>query len=206
MNSKEDNDKNMISVVIMAHPKRAHLIPALKAQLGDVPVVFDEIGNIWDTCRRSWLAHDFKKKYGIVIQDDAVICKDFYKRAAAVLRAQEKAYITAFYCGGMGKMSVRNALKNKKDHFIAGTIFNEVALCLPTDRIKDMVQTCDDWEATNDHFIQRWGLLRRIKVWYPVPSLIDHLPDEPSLYREMHGRDQADYPRIATAFIDRDEK
>lgn len=193
-----------LSIVIMAHPKRAHLIPALHKALGKkVPVVFDEKENIWDTCRRSWLAHDMRADYGIVIQDDAVICKDFYKRASAVLEAQDKDYVTAFYVGGMGKLSVRNCLARGKDHFLGGSIFNEVALCMPTRHIKDMVATCDGWEATNDHFIQRWAKLRRLRIWYPVPSLIDHLPDEPSLYREMHGKDQADYPRIATAFIDR---
>lgn len=191
----------------MAHPDRAALIPALQQAIGgDVPVVFDEKQNVWDTCRRAWLAHDRAADYSLVIQDDAIVCKDFRKKAIAVLEAQSKEYMTAFYAGGMAKPRVRHALMRGDDHFVSAMIFNEVALCIPTKHIEEMVKFCDDRDAVNDHLIQKWLQLRRIKVWYPVPSLVDHRTDTVSIYRSNLEREDADVPRSAIAFIDTYEK
>lgn len=191
----------------MAHPARAEFIPALQQAIGgDVPVVFDEKQNVWDTCRRAWLAHDRSADYALVIQDDAIVCKNFRKKALAVLEAQGKEYMTAFYAGGMAKAGVRHALMRGDDHFVSAMIFNEVALCIPTERIEEMVSFCDDRDAQDDHLIQKWLQLRRVKVWYPVPSLVDHRTDVVSIYRSNLGRSDADVPRSAIAFIDTYEK
>lgn len=138
-----------LSITIMAHPSRADLIPALqKAIGGDVPVVFDEKQNVWDTCRRAWLAHDMSAEYGLVIQDDAIVCDNFRERAEAILNRQERDFITAFYVGKQGANRINQAIRNGEDHFIAGFIYNEVALCMKTKHIERMIKFCDDRSET----------------------------------------------------------
>ena len=67
----------VLSVAVMAHPKRADLIPALCDSIdADVPVVWDERNDRWDTGRRALLAFDPAATHHLVVQDDALVCRD----------------------------------------------------------------------------------------------------------------------------------
>lgn len=189
--------RNKLSIVIMAHPSRAKYIPYLKEMLGDVPVVFDEKNNIWDTCRRAWLAHDFDCEYGVVIQDDALITSNFREKAEKLLTED---FIYSFYTGYMLENRVKVAEAHGKDHIISGMIFNEIALCMKTVRIKSMVKFCDERKADTDQEIVKWARQKNLKILYPIPSLVDHR-DEESIYRSNYGKPQVDRERKAIRFI-----
>lgn len=195
-----------LSIVIMAHPERADFIPYLQERLGgDVPVVWDEKNNIWDTCRRAWLAQDLTADYALVIQDDAIICDDFRERALdAIDRIAALKYpdpVISFYAGWMLENRVRVAQRTGKDYVVSPMIMNEVALCLKTRHIDEMVKFCDDRNADTDQLITRLAQQRQMKTVYTVPSLVDHR-DSPSIYKRVYGRKAADRPRKAVAYID----
>jgi hypothetical protein len=188
-----------LSIVIMAHPSRAKFIPYLKEMLGDdIPVVFDEKNNIWDTCRRAWFAQDFSCEYGVVIQDDCIITRNFRKKAEKLLTED---FIYSFYAGEMLREKIRIALHYKSDRVISSMIFNEVALCMKMSRVKDMVKFCDEREAQTDHEIVKYARSQNLKVCYTLPSLVDHRDTE-SIWRKMQGgKVFSSKPRKAVKFL-----
>jgi hypothetical protein len=185
----------------MAHPERKKFIPYLKEMLGDVPVVWDQKNNIWDTCRRAWLAQDPACEYGLVIQDDAVICKNFRRKAERILAVKRpQDYIYSFYAGHLLTSRIGKAIRDKEDFVISSMIVNEVALAMRTEHIEPMVKFCDERQSTTDQDITKWAHQKRLPIYYTVPSLVDHRDDE-SLYRKIFNKPQSDRPRRAALFI-----
>jgi hypothetical protein len=175
--------KKKLSIVIMAHPDRAEFIPYLQERLGgDIPVVFDERNNIWDTCRRAWLAIDRDAKYGLVLQDDALVCDGFLKKAGRVLK-EDAVY--SFYAGELLRTRITKAVRQGATEVRTNHIYHEIALAMRTKRIEEMVRFCDDREAQDDHEIDRYARRESLEVIYSVPSLIDHRDTE-SLYRREY--------------------
>lgn len=191
---------NKLSIVIMAHPSRAHLIPYLKEKLGDVPVIFDTKNNLWDTCRRAWLAHDMSCEYGVVIQDDALVTENFREKAERVLTGN---FLYSFYLSSFLVSRVNIAKKRGIDHVRSAMIFNEVALCMKTKDIKKMVKFCDDRGAQNDHEIGRWAKSLLKQICYPIPSLVSHRDDIESIYKKVVGQPQPTRERKALEFYEK---
>lgn len=181
----------------MAHPSRADFIPYLRRKLGDVPVLFDRKNNVWDTCRRAWLAHDRKCEYAVVIQDDAIICDGFKSKAKKLLTAD---MVYSFFAGSMLSNRIATAHKKGIAHVDSDMIFNEIALCMPTKYIDEMVKYCDDRNSDTDHNIGNWARAKRIKIRYVIPSLIDHRDDE-SLFRKIYNKKYMNVQRKAVMFI-----
>ncbi len=191
--------KNKLSIVIMAHPDRAHLIPYLKEKLGDVPVIFDEKNNLWDTCRRAWLAHDMSCEYALVIQDDALVTNNFREKAEALLKDD---CVYSFYLSSFLKNRVYMAMKRGINFVESSTIFNEVALCMKTKHIDAMVEWSDVREAQNDHEIGRWAKNRAKRICYPIPSLVSHRDNIESIYRKVTDQSQPTKERKALEFYE----
>lgn len=190
--------KKKLSIVVMMHPSREKYIPYLKKMLGDIPFVMDRKNNIWDTCRRAWLAHDFACEYGIIIQDDAIICNDFRKRAELFLTGD---FIYSFYAGKFLAGRILDAERKKLDHVISPMIYNEIALCMKTSRIKDMVNFCDELDAQTDQDIVKYARKQGLQIFYTIPSLINHR-DEHSIYREKYNKEDRQEVRKAFRFHD----
>lgn len=191
--------KNKLSVSIMAHKKRKHFVLYLKEKLGDVPVIWDRKNNLWDTCRRAWLAYDKDAEFHCVIQDDALVTNDFYFKAKDCLLEE---CVMSFYLSRLVSNKVELAIK-KGDSFVESTmIFNEVAICIPTKYIKEMVKYCDDRDAQNDQFITKWAKEKRLRILYPIPSLVSHRSEEPSIYREVSNKPQPTTERKAIHFYE----
>lgn len=189
----------------MAHPKRKEWAEELSKQLLDAPIIYDEKQNIWDTCRRSWLLYDRDAEYHLVIQDDAILCYNFIEKAKQVLRTGKifnEDYIYSFYAGEMMKNHIIKAEKKRRNYVISGMIFNEVALCMKTEHIKGMVKFCDDREVDTDQEVARWARIKLLKVFYTIPSLVDHREGE-SLYRVNYNKPNPDKQRKAFRFIDK---
>lgn len=181
----------------MAHPKRAEFIPYLLEKLGkDTPVIWDQKNNLWDTCRRAWLAQDFTCEYSLVIQDDCIITDNFREKAENILQSN---YIYSFYAGGQMSALIHRAEKRKENFVIHKMIYNEPALCMRTEHIKHMVQYCDLKQAVNDHFIAQWAKQKGIKIYYPLPSLVDHR-DTKSIYKENYNLEDTGRIRKALRF------
>ena len=183
----------------MAHPDRSEFIPYLLEKLGeDTPVVYDRKNDLWDTCRRAWQAHDRECTFGVVIQDDAIVCDNFRERAEEILAdtfCDDQVY--SFYVGKLLKDRVEKAKKAGIDHVLTRFIANEVAICMRTKYIDRMIEWCDERNAKNDQEISRWARMAKLPIFYPIPGLINHR-DCPSIYRANRGLD--DKIREATSY------
>lgn len=165
----------MLSASIMMHPSRKENLQYLQEKLGDVPVAFDKINNIWDTCRRAWMERNKNSEYHVVIQDDAIVCDNFYERALSVIEESGRDKAISFYYGKRGNQLsvIQEAMKD--GHIIKKQLHWGVAVCLRTEWIDDMLSFANPLNFVQDDY--RIGCFLRnsgIKVYYPLPSLIDH--------------------------------
>lgn len=178
-----------LSVAIMAHPKREHHIPNLLERL-DRPaeVVWDSgDNNRWNTGYRSMKAYDPDCTHHLVVQDDAVIPLDL---VAGVERALQYIPSDAVMCLYIGKtrkfwrkvMVTGVKIPMEPAWVIMRQIHWGVGVVFPTHLIDTMLDWCDtQCHVENyDKRMGRWCEFNGVDVWYPWPSLVDHL-EEPSL-------------------------
>lgn len=168
-----------VSITIMAHPERKEMAEALSKEL-QAPVIYDRKNNIWDTCRRAWLAHPTDTDFALVLQDDAIVCKAFKAELRKLVSNGD--YLYSLYSSNVVKTRLENAHADGKDHILTHHIYNEIALCMRTEYIMEMVEFCDSREAENDHEITNWAWRKALPIYYPYESLVDHRDTE-SIYR-----------------------
>lgn len=171
-----------LSISVMAHPSREKYFQYLKDNLGDVPFSIDGGWGVWENCKRAWRMHDPKADYHVVIQDDAIICKDFKARAERLVGHQRKQYAYNFYFGN--RQAFRELAKQgmKKGYIITRWTNWGVAICLPVWLIEEMIQFCDKLKSRHDDtrigtFLKHKG----IELFFPMPSLVNHRTHESSL-------------------------
>lgn len=168
----------------MAHPKRKRHFPYLREKLGDVPFSIDGGWGIWENCKRAWALHDPSADYHLVVQDDAIICRNFFEEAEKVMLSKP-GYAYSFYFGNRKRLADLSAKALKEGGCEMYWISWGVAICLPTTIIRDLPKFCDRlplrYRKHDDTMIAKYVNHLRIPVWYPVPSLIDHRADEKSL-------------------------
>jgi len=173
----------LLSVSVMAHPSREKWFSHLKDRLGDVPFAIDRGLGIWDTCRRAWEMHDPDAKYHVVIQDDAIVCRGFQEKAEAFIRqhdAENRAF--GFYFGNKKTLRQQAASALKVGYAVKITPSWGVAICLPTSYIPDMIEQCNEMNNKQDDVrIGRFITSRKMQVYFPMPSLVDHRVGHKSL-------------------------
>lgn len=174
-----------LKYAIQAHPKRRPYVRELLRQLGrDTPVAWDEKRSVWDTWKRAALLCNGDSDFTVVIQDDAVLGKDFHRRLEKVVDREEEFAYCLFY-----------RLKNKKTHkaFNAagwagrkrgGFAFPRFQFCvgsaIPTRWIPDIIEYGDSLDADglpsrgDDPRINAFLNSRGILTFYPLPSLVSH--------------------------------
>lgn len=170
-----------LSVAIMAHPAREAAVTRLVERLGGgVPVVWDEKRCRIDTGIRSLLAHDPGSTHHLVLQDDAVVPNDLI---AGVMRLLEhpgtrRDVPFCLYAGNVGKFVYKfeQAFRKRTYSWMTMDGLNwGVAVILPTLDIEPLVNfMLTRGEPNYDLRMSRYYESRRVKVWYPVPSLVDH--------------------------------
>jgi hypothetical protein len=172
----------LISAAIMAHPRRAEWVPQLVEQIGgNVQVVWDERNDRWDTGRRSLLAYRPEASHHVVIQDDAIVCRDLLP---ALARAAEHSGTrpVGLYTGNLRPSHHLVAAKLNAAR-TAGIPWWEgegpwwgVGIMLPTIDIPKVVAWGDGKPqiANYDMRISRWYLSQQVPCWYTVPSLVEH--------------------------------
>lgn len=177
----------------MAHPSRKKFFPYLFEKLGNWPLAIDEGWGLWENAKRAWRLYDPKADYHLVIQDDALVCRNFGKRALEVLNHSEKVFrgqphLCNFYYDQMLAANSTNQDADGTEYIIRSRVHWAVAICSPVNQIEKMIQFCDQLEMKEDdekitQFLKSAGL----KVYFPIPSLIDHRTDIPSLVEINNG-------------------
>lgn len=195
-----------VSVVVMAHPARAGMVHDLLTHLDRRPeVVWDRCNNEWDTTRRAWETADLAATHHLVIQDDAIVCRDLIAGLESALPHAPPESVVSLYMGTrrpQGRAVQQAATEARQGaSWVAMRDLNwGVAVCLPTTAIAGMVEAGNDSQARDadrrlgDHF-RRLGW----PTWCTWPSLVDHRPG-PSLLghvandrhaHEFHGTDRS---------------
>lgn len=175
----------------MAHPSRSKFFPYLRKKLGKVPFAIDKGYGIWENAKKAWGLHKSDSDYHIVIQDDAIIGKDFLKNAKEHLKKYPN-HAHCFYYGKRKNEKIMNAAKKgiKNGGVEMDKLNWGVAVCLPKKIIPGMLKFCDSLKILHNHDDSRISqYLQKIsmKIWYPLPSLIDHRWDEKSLMGNCEG-------------------
>lgn len=179
-----------ISFAIMMHPSREKFLPYLKDKLGDIPVSMDRGISIWDTSKRAWLKYNKTATHHCVIQDDAIIGKDFIKRAEEEIKKHPDIAIS-FYRGWRRNVTAEMIDEwTKNGGYLTNWLSWGLAVCLPVGHIEAMIKNGEAmpkrYENHDDTKIAKYLTKNKIKVWYPIPSLVDHRTDEVSLIQKTN--------------------
>lgn len=182
-----------LSVVVMAHPNRKQWVPNLQNRLGGCDVIWDEKNSRWDTGRRALLAHDTDATHHLIVQDDAVLSKNFLNTCRAMIK-HSADFPIALYMGassaGYRRRAVAAQSKGNPWFLAAGPRWG-VAVIIPIAHIPGMVEWCDadnTTEAYDGKMTRYYERVLKKSCLYPIPSLVDHreVDENPSL---IEGRD-----------------
>lgn len=180
----------MISAAVMAHPSRKDLVGSLLDKLGDiVAVAWDQKNDEWDTARRAILAYDPWATHHLVLQDDAIICRDLIPGLERILGFIDPEVLSAY----VGKprplpriVSARMRVAISRSHSylrMRGPLWG-VAVLFRVSGIQEMVEWMDQNPVPRAYDARLTKYFRDVKkeeCWYTVPSLVDHREDLPSL-------------------------
>lgn len=178
-----------LSASIMAHPDRSGEVEQLLSGLDrPVPVAWDDEGppsgnsdRVWRTARRAWEMFDPTADFHALIQDDAIVCRDFLAGIERALNYVPANAVVSPYLGQGRNVPTRwAALAQRADERGARWIRTMKAMwgvCLiaPTSLIPEMLEDCDRKIGVPDDMrVAGWFERRGSETWYPWPSLVDH--------------------------------
>lgn len=197
-----------LSVAVMAHPRRAHYFSHLEEHLPGASWFIDENSDgPWPNAQRAWRSYDPGAAFHVVIQDDALVCRDFRARAEAVLTKPTRAY--SFYYGqNSARAHTAARLARSARTGTSRRLYWGVAIALPVHLIDPMLEWTEtrrvkmDREWGNrraDSRVGRYLLKFGILVDYPLPCLIDHRNGSSLIQNYRIPASQ----RVAVAFADR---
>lgn len=147
-----------------------------------VDAVFDQINDCWDTARRAWLTFDPEATHHLVIQDDAVVCRDLIRGVERALEFVPADSIQSLYVGTRRPVahSVRQAVRAAREQQPSWIVMNGlhwgVAVVIPVPEIRAMVDWCDQQTIRgDDNRIRRYFVTqKRWPTWCSWPSLVNH--------------------------------
>lgn len=169
-----------VSFTIMAHPARRLFVKRMMAELPSSEIAWADDSIEWNTGRRSWEAHDPHSDWHVVVQDDALLCKEFESTVTKALATVPEGPVS-FYAGKpfpepdrVEQALARAKAAGKRWFTMQGPVWG-VCIAAPTRMIKDMLAHADKngvepYDLKLATTFGQWGM----KCWYSVPSLVDH--------------------------------
>lgn len=180
-----------ISVSVMAHPKRKAQAEQLKSLLlsspfKDVSVSYDGVNagshqEEWDNGKRSLLAGVGKGDWHLVVQDDAILCPNFYENVVGAIDKVPSKSLISLYTGTARPLGKR--VKTAVDKAYHATwlqywlLLWGVGIALPSTHIEPLLEFVDDREEPYDTRIGIFYQRNRLPIYYTMPSLVDHDDD-----------------------------
>jgi len=195
-----------VSVAVMAHRVRAPLVEALVARL-DRPAHVAWAANTapstapearWRTAAAAWSAADPGATHHLVLQDDAVVCRDLVAGLEAALDATPAVagHPVSIYYGnhhGPSRLIDAEAVEAARvgaSWVIGRTLRWGVAIVAPTAHAKPLVAWCERLRGMPyDARLARY--FRNVagrRCWYTWPGLVDHDDSVTSLVGHTRGR------------------
>lgn len=170
-----------VSAAVRAHPDRKHLVDELLEAL-DRPaeVAWDRRNDDWDTGVRAWQAHDPGADWHLVIEDDAIVCRDLLAGLERVADLVPAESVLSLYLGNNPAWEKRMRIEaGRTDAALVPmrTLVWGVAIALPVATIDDMLAWCEHNRTSSnyDHRIAQYYEKRlKWRAYYTWPSLVDH--------------------------------
>ncbi len=168
-----------ISYSIMAHPNRKEWAEELAREL-DCEIYWDTNNTIWHTCRGAWQLADRTSDYHFVIQDDAILCRNFKQRVQELVeKSIEHNGETAFQLYfGRGRFLLNKSDREKaikQGYYVRTLCAWGVAIGMPTKLIDEMIRFGNGYYAWQDDTkIKNFLKSKGIKTVFPTPCLVDH--------------------------------
>jgi hypothetical protein len=173
----------VLSVAIMAHPKRHKFVADLAPRLCGSEVVWDTDDDRWETGSRAMLAYDEQADWHLVVQDDVIPCDGFLAAVARALGAVPADQpVASFYTGRTRPYSehvrraVDSAIKGGYTWMaMRGPLWGP-AVAVRTGVIREMVAAADqlgnvpNYDMRMSEFFHARGDV----CWYSIPSLVNH--------------------------------
>lgn len=177
-----------LSAAVMAHPRRADMVTDLLARLDrDVPVVWDQVNDRHETGIRALLAADARCTHHLVIQDDALPCRDLLAGAEKALAHVPAGHPVSLYVGAvrpfrrMIERTVAQAAAGNASWLRFQGPYWGPAVIVPVADLDDLAAWWSGKGASVENYdrrISRFYLRRRLDCFYSWPSLVDHRGDE----------------------------
>lgn len=172
-----------LSISLMCHPRRGDDAAELSAQL-DAPILWDRYNDVWDTGRRSLLAHADWATHHLVLQDDAIIPPNLYETCEQILDHTPSGAPVSLYMGRWRhrprrysmKPVVQAARKVGASFAVFGGPWWGVGVIVPTADIEDIV-VFGNQPGTHPNYdikIAQFYKSKGVPCWYTMPSVIDH--------------------------------
>jgi hypothetical protein len=183
-----------LSISVMMHPKRAKFTSYLqeKLQLPLSKFSIDQKNNLLENSKASWMLHDPEATHHVVVQDDCIVCDNFRERVEQFLTERETERIRLnkppqaynFFL----KRTSRETFEHSKGYYTDNCTRAGLAICLPTNLIKPMLEEFDrQFSRHDDDRISEYLRKHNYKVVFPVPSFIDHRIELESLAGNVVG-------------------
>jgi hypothetical protein len=160
---------------------------------------------VWPTARRAWLEGlRYSGTHHLVLQDDIAVCQDLIPTVKKLVEMVPDNPISLFDLS----RAITDALAKGSHWATRRSLSMAQGVVVPTDMIlpilnwiPDHIQ--DDAEGDDERF-SVYFLSHGIDVWYPAPSLVEHVDNGHSLLKHPD-KLPTGKRRIAAAFIGKDQ-
>jgi hypothetical protein len=195
----------MITITVMAHPKRKAQAEALALELKqypfmDISITWDEVNEEWDTGKHAMWRGSGRGDWHVVIQDDAILTPNFYENVLGAINAMPEKSLISLYTGTARPLPDRVKAAVDKAPDGSWLRFHQllwgVGIVIPTDHIEPMLDFVENIDLEYDLKVGEFYSRNALTVYYTVPSLVDHNDDMDTLI-DGHGRDVSPEPRKA---------
>lgn len=160
--------------------------------------------------RRGWtLGNTEKCDWVVVIEDDAILCDNFLDNARDALD-NAPTPLVSFYLGTSypahlvckAEQMLEKAENEGDDWLQLDTLNHAVCVALRVPLVDSMLDYVAERRRPIDEAITEWAQSMRVKVSYPVISLVNHLDDETIIAQNQRSdRVKRDKPRKAFRFL-----
>lgn len=159
--------------ICMAIEKRSHIVDYLKLHIPGLEVLWDKNGH----AGKAWLSvmNYIGDEAAVVIEDDIVITKDFYKKVSAAVKERPNDLIQ-FHSRTKEDVTKGSRYRPGSDFYNNQTVY------FPAGMAKKLLQYSEvspRWRTDPhgyDRLMADYMKEKKIRYWNHVPSLSDHLP------------------------------
>lgn len=184
-----------ISTVIMAHRARTRLVARLLARLDRLarvqwdPNERPSRANEWPNGAAAWQVIDRSTGWGLVLQDDAVVCRDLVGGLERALQHVPAEAVVCLFLGNQRYLRTTGISQTRDEPWVVmSAVTSGVGILVPTWTIDGMLTWCEQDRNPYDARIGRYyETVLGWPTYYPLPSLVDHAV-VPSLVGHPEGR------------------